>query len=230
MSLRMLLFTKCPLSYNIVKGASSLSPTVMLNPSVRTYRITSALEVLLDKKQLSSVQADVEKRDYLDFVSRQEVIDYLKQLTSSGDQLDKFSMNIFSRLSHLNPHCYQHHPLCPGVSLSHPLKRREPALLMKESHPLDLPQEMKQPIDEESGSRGTPARLTSTRSGHASKSEGESIADWAAIVQHLAETCSFGTNLESNIIDKFVMVQPSDLDMNVLFYITPRVSRRDSVT
>nr|CAD7463778.1 unnamed protein product [Timema tahoe] len=36
----------------------------MINPSVRTYRITSALEVL-DKKQLSSVQADVVKRDYL---------------------------------------------------------------------------------------------------------------------------------------------------------------------
>nr|CAD7197511.1 unnamed protein product [Timema douglasi] len=32
---------------------------VMLKPSVRTYRTTSALEVLLDKKQLSSVQADV---------------------------------------------------------------------------------------------------------------------------------------------------------------------------
>nr|CAD7442775.1 unnamed protein product [Timema bartmani] len=58
--------------------------------------ITSALEVL-DKKQLSSVQVDVVKRDYLDFVSKQEVIDYLKQFTSSGDQLDKFFMNIFSR-------------------------------------------------------------------------------------------------------------------------------------
>nr|CAD7429460.1 unnamed protein product [Timema monikensis] len=60
----------------------------MLTPSVRTYRITSALEVLLYKKQLSSVQADVVKRDYLNFVSKQEVIDYLKQFTSSGDQLD----------------------------------------------------------------------------------------------------------------------------------------------
>nr|CAD7259498.1 unnamed protein product [Timema shepardi]CAD7569494.1 unnamed protein product [Timema californicum] len=32
------------------------------------------------------------------------------------------------------PHCYQHHPLRPGVSLNHPLKRREPALLKKKSH------------------------------------------------------------------------------------------------
>nr|CAD7457303.1 unnamed protein product [Timema tahoe] len=79
------LLHKCPLSYKIVKGTSCLSPAVKLNPSVRTYRITSALEVLLDKKQLSSVQADVLKRDYLDFVSKQEDIDYLKQFTSSGD-------------------------------------------------------------------------------------------------------------------------------------------------
>nr|CAD7459362.1 unnamed protein product [Timema tahoe] len=79
------LLHKCPLSYKIVKGASCLSPAVMINPSVRTYRITSTLEVLLDKKQLSSVQADVVKRDYLDFVSKQDVIDYLKQFTSSGD-------------------------------------------------------------------------------------------------------------------------------------------------
>nr|CAD7263176.1 unnamed protein product [Timema shepardi] len=62
---------------------------VMFNPSVKTSGITCALEVLLlDKKQLSSVQADVVKRDYSDFVSKQEVIEYLKQFTSSGDQLD----------------------------------------------------------------------------------------------------------------------------------------------
>nr|CAD7441523.1 unnamed protein product [Timema bartmani] len=90
---------KCPLSYKIVKGASCLSPAVMLNPSVRTYRITSALEILLEKKQLSSVQADVVKRDYLDFESKQEVIDYLKQFTSCVDQFDKFFMNIFSRVN-----------------------------------------------------------------------------------------------------------------------------------
>nr|CAD7394846.1 unnamed protein product [Timema cristinae] len=77
------LLHKCPLSYKMVKGASCLSPTVMLYPSVRTYRITSALEVLLDEKHLSSVQADVVKRDYLDFVSTQETIDYLKQFTSN---------------------------------------------------------------------------------------------------------------------------------------------------
>nr|CAD7406821.1 unnamed protein product [Timema poppensis] len=69
-------------------GASCFSPAVMLNPSVRTYRITSALEVLLDKKQSSSVQADVVKSDYLDFVSKQEDKDYLEQFTSCGDQLD----------------------------------------------------------------------------------------------------------------------------------------------
>nr|CAD7405529.1 unnamed protein product [Timema cristinae] len=34
-----------------------------------------------------------------------------------------------------------------------------------------------------------------------SKSEGESIADWAARAQNLAETCSLGTSLESNILD-----------------------------
>nr|CAD7442394.1 unnamed protein product [Timema bartmani] len=41
----------------------------------------------------------------------------------------------------------------------------------------------------------------------ASKSVSESIADWASRVQHLAATCSFGTNLEFNIIDKFVIEQ-----------------------
>nr|CAD7392239.1 unnamed protein product [Timema cristinae] len=37
------------------------------------------------------------------------------------------------------------------------------------SKPLDLPQEMRQPINEESASRATPARLTSTRSGRVVK-------------------------------------------------------------
>nr|CAD7593868.1 unnamed protein product [Timema genevievae] len=37
------------------------------------------------------------------------------------------------------------------------------------------------------------------------KSEGQSIADRAARVHHLAATCSLGTSLESNILDKFVM-------------------------
>nr|CAD7456228.1 unnamed protein product [Timema tahoe] len=75
----------------------------MLNPSLRTYRITSAIEVLLDKKQLSSMQAEVVKRNYLDFVSKQEVIDYLKQFTSNGDQLDNepdledFLSNLYSQ-------------------------------------------------------------------------------------------------------------------------------------
>nr|CAD7457967.1 unnamed protein product [Timema tahoe] len=90
---------RCSLSCKIVKDASCLSPAIMLNPSVKTYRITSALEVLLDKKQLSSVQADVVKRDYLDFVSKQEVIDYLKQFTSSDDQLVKTTEELRHQLT-----------------------------------------------------------------------------------------------------------------------------------
>nr|CAD7256426.1 unnamed protein product [Timema shepardi] len=78
------LLHKCPFSYKIIKGASCFPPAVMPNLSVRTYRITSALDVLLDKPQQSSVEAGDVKRDYLDFVSKQEVIDYLKQFTSSG--------------------------------------------------------------------------------------------------------------------------------------------------
>nr|CAD7403625.1 unnamed protein product [Timema cristinae] len=70
----------------MAKGTSCLSSAVMLNPSVRTYRITSALEVLLDKKQLASMQADV-KRDYLDFISKPKVNDYLKQFISSDHQI-----------------------------------------------------------------------------------------------------------------------------------------------
>nr|CAD7200388.1 unnamed protein product [Timema douglasi] len=83
--------------YKLSRVASCLSPTVMLSPSVRTYRMTCVLELLLDKKQLSSLQADVLNRDYLDFVSKQEVIDYLKQFTSSGDQLEKLLREYFSR-------------------------------------------------------------------------------------------------------------------------------------
>nr|CAD7445429.1 unnamed protein product [Timema bartmani] len=48
-----------------------------------THRITSALEVLLDKKQISSMQANAVKRDYLDFVSKPEVNHCLKGFTSS---------------------------------------------------------------------------------------------------------------------------------------------------
>nr|CAD7398962.1 unnamed protein product [Timema cristinae] len=65
---------------------------VMINPSIKTHRKTSALEVLLDKKQLSisSMQADVV--DYSDFVSKQEVIDYLKgSISSANDDTITFS-------------------------------------------------------------------------------------------------------------------------------------------
>nr|CAD7567793.1 unnamed protein product [Timema californicum] len=87
------LLHKCPFSYKIIKGASCFPPAVMPNLSVRTYRITSALDVLLDKPQQSSVEAGDVKRDYLDFVSKQEVIDYLKQFTSSGSPLESPRMS-----------------------------------------------------------------------------------------------------------------------------------------
>nr|CAD7258867.1 unnamed protein product [Timema shepardi] len=63
--------------------------SVVLNPSLRTYRITSALEVLLDKKQLSSLPADV-KRNYLDFVISSRQRDVLYCLHESGSVSAKF--------------------------------------------------------------------------------------------------------------------------------------------
>nr|CAD7431105.1 unnamed protein product [Timema monikensis] len=68
---------------------------------------------------------------------------------------------------------FQRRKLHPGVSLTHPLqeKRTSPPheRISPRSKPLDLPQEMRQPIDEESASRATPALLTSTRSGRVIK-------------------------------------------------------------
>nr|CAD7394909.1 unnamed protein product [Timema cristinae] len=56
----------------IFAESDKMKEDIMLNPSVRTYRITSVLEVLIDKTLQSSVQAE-SKRDYLGFVSKKEI-------------------------------------------------------------------------------------------------------------------------------------------------------------
>ena len=86
----MKIFVKSPLAFKFVRGASCFNPAIMTNSSIRTYRVTAALEVLVETKQLSPMEADIAKRDYLDFSSKEEVVKYLKKFDPKTDRLDDF--------------------------------------------------------------------------------------------------------------------------------------------
>nr|CAD7263864.1 unnamed protein product [Timema shepardi] len=78
------------------------------------------------------------------------------------------------------------------------------------SKPLDLPQEMRQPINEESASRGTPVRLTSTRSGRAYRKYTRISMEGAW--QTSLEKTTLESNLDLPIISSLVYCKSSALD------------------
>jgi TusA-related sulfurtransferase len=60
----MKLTAKCPLNYRLLTGATCLNPRVMQNESLRNSRVTTALEVFVDKKRMTPDVADIVKREY----------------------------------------------------------------------------------------------------------------------------------------------------------------------
>lgn len=91
------LMKKCPLSYKLVRGASCLSPEVMMNSTLRNQRVTAALEVLVEHKQLACEAADLAKREYLHLLDKQSIQEQLKNFNRNNDQLDHFLYQLLDK-------------------------------------------------------------------------------------------------------------------------------------
>lgn len=86
------LVKKCPLLFNIVKGASCLSPNVMKSETLRESRINVALQEFVSKNHMTAAVADGVKQDYLRFCEMPTVQKELKTFVPKKDRLDSFLM------------------------------------------------------------------------------------------------------------------------------------------
>lgn len=80
---------KSPLQFNMVKGASCINPSVMVNDGLRTSRITCALEEMVSKSLISGVKADNIKQEYLVMCRKSDVHKKLEEYNRQG-RLDSF--------------------------------------------------------------------------------------------------------------------------------------------
>ncbi|KAJ8896936.1 hypothetical protein PR048_002282 [Dryococelus australis] len=68
----------------------------MMNSNLRN-RVTAALEVLVEHKQLTCEAADLAKQEYLDLVDKQSMQEQLKNFNRKNDQLDHFMYQLLSK-------------------------------------------------------------------------------------------------------------------------------------
>jgi hypothetical protein len=93
--------SKCSLKNKIVRGASCLSPHVMSHETLRVTRINIMLPEMIKFKQISPANADIVKRNYLEFCSSPHTVSKCATFDWRIDRLDKF---IFDLLDNGNFH------------------------------------------------------------------------------------------------------------------------------
>lgn len=86
----MKLIEKCPLKYRLVVGASCLDPRVMLNETLSKSRVTTALEVFIEKHQMDPSVADIVKREYLELCKKSTVRSMLESFQEGRENLGEF--------------------------------------------------------------------------------------------------------------------------------------------
>jgi hypothetical protein len=84
------LAAKCPIQYKLVKGATCLNPSVVQSEVLRAVRITTALEVFVDKKRMEPGVADVVKREYIALCEKESVRGMLTGFKRDNSRLDVF--------------------------------------------------------------------------------------------------------------------------------------------
>lgn len=94
------LIEKLPFNNDVVKGASCLTPEIMLDSKKNESRIKVILQQFVEYNILEAEVADSVKRDYLSICNDHLIIRYLKTYRN-GDELDKFlfEMNEIHSLS-----------------------------------------------------------------------------------------------------------------------------------
>lgn len=83
------LAAKCPLNYKLVKGVTCLDPQVMLKQSLRQSRVSTALEVFVEKKWITPSIADTVKRDYEALCEKKDVRTMLEAFKRDKQRLDE---------------------------------------------------------------------------------------------------------------------------------------------
>jgi hypothetical protein len=84
------LVEKCPLKYQLVKGATCFNPEIMLSETLRVARVSTALNVFVEKKRVSAASADKVKRAYSSLCEQQAVQTRLRQFKRKEHRLDQF--------------------------------------------------------------------------------------------------------------------------------------------
>jgi hypothetical protein len=84
------LVEKCPLKYQLVKGATCFNPEIMLSETLRVARVSTALNVFVEKKRVSAASADKVKRAYSSLCEQQSVQTRLRQFKRKEHRLDQF--------------------------------------------------------------------------------------------------------------------------------------------
>ena len=87
---------KSSLLNNLVRGASCLSPSIMLLEKTAILRIDIALNYLINKQRINAIDADRIKKEYIAFIKSKDVIKKLKEFDIKKDRLDTFLNNILT--------------------------------------------------------------------------------------------------------------------------------------
>lgn len=88
------LLEKTPLNSEFVKGASCLSPFVMVQRDLAETRVTKALTVLVDHNIFTPMQGEKIKFDYVDLLRKESVVKKLEIFDPEEDQIDVFLAEI----------------------------------------------------------------------------------------------------------------------------------------
>ena len=87
---------KSLLSSKLLRGASCLSPEVMLLQTTVMSRVDAALSYLVEKNRMNAIDADRVKKEYHQLISSRIVQKKLKEFDRKKDRLDTFLMQILT--------------------------------------------------------------------------------------------------------------------------------------
>ena len=103
------LLQRCPLKYDLIKGASCLDPNIMFHSTKNVGRLNLALTELVAYERMSGEEADTAKEDYINLTNNSLAKDVAKNFVATEDRLDTLW---FKKLLKIN----QSEPLLKMVS------------------------------------------------------------------------------------------------------------------
>lgn len=99
------LLQKCPFKNNVIKGASCLSPRVMLDEEKLRNRMDLILPEFVKVAIFSGEEADVVKREWVEISTKKMVKEELEKFSRSRDRIDLFHMRLIAAYPELFSKC-----------------------------------------------------------------------------------------------------------------------------